>query len=73
MASSVLRGQRSLCNLQPVPQIGSVEESISTYSLPVQLKRAERNSKKKGTASGLLGNGMDVYKVSKVGLINTSG
>jgi len=67
MASSVLRGQTALCTLQPVPHSESVEESMSTYSLPVQLKIAESNGRKKGTASGFLGNGMDVYKVSKAG------
>lgn len=72
MASSVLRGQTALCTLQPVPHSESVEESMSTYSLPVQLKIAESNGRKKGTASGFLGNGMDVYKVSKVGLISIS-
>jgi hypothetical protein len=68
MASSVLRGQTALCKLPPAPHIGeSTEETITTYSLPVQLKIGN-NVKRKGTASGVLGSGMDVFKVSKVSL-----
>jgi hypothetical protein len=66
MASSVLRGQTALCKLPPAPHIGeSTEETITTYSLPIQLKIGN-NVKRKGTASGVLGSGMDVFKVSKV-------
>ena len=66
MASSVLRGQTALCKLPPAPYIGeSTEETITTYSLPIQLKIGN-NVKRKGTASGVLGSGMDVFKVSKV-------
>lgn len=67
MASSVLIGQAALCALPPAPIHGSEnEETISTYELPVQLKISQNQAKKKGTGSGVLGNGMDVYKVSKV-------
>jgi hypothetical protein len=46
-------------------------ESLETFFVPVQLKIVEGpdgNNSKKGTKSGVLGNGMDVYKVSKVRL-----
>lgn len=67
MASSVLVGQTALCALPPVPlEERSLEESISTYDLPVQLKISQNQAKKKGTAAGVLGNGMNVFKVSKV-------
>lgn len=68
MASSVLRGQTALCKLPSAPHISeSEEETITTYSLPVQLKIGN-NVQRKGTASGVLGSGMDVFKVSKVSL-----
>jgi hypothetical protein len=44
------------------------EENMSTYNVPVQLRLSDNLTKKKGTAFGVLGNGMDVYKVSKVRL-----
>ena len=66
MASSVLIGQTALCALPPAPAHGNEEETISTYILPVQLKISSNIAKKRGTGSGVLGNGMDVYKVSKV-------
>jgi hypothetical protein len=71
MASSVLTGQAALCGLPPAP-IHDAEraETISTYTLPVQLKISQNQAKKKGTGSGILGNGMDVYKVSKVRFLN---
>jgi len=69
MASSVLVGQTALCALPPAPVKSrgqQLEETMATYTLPVQLKIAESQKRKKGTAAGVLGNGMDVYKVSKV-------
>ncbi len=67
MASSVLTGQGALCVLPPAPsQDREHDQTMATYELPVQLKITQNQAKKKGTSSGVLGNGMDVYKVSKV-------
>jgi hypothetical protein len=73
MSSSMFRGQPALLTLPPaVRQLGNgehEEENMSTYNVPVQLKLSSDNFiKKKGTALGVLGNGMEVYKVSKVGI-----
>ena len=74
MASSVLSGQNALCSL-PIWKGDDDDtreiELLETFSVPVQLKMvegADSNNSKKGTKSGVLGNGMDVYKVSKVRL-----
>lgn len=68
----MFRGQAALLTLPPaVRQLGNgehEEENMSTYNVPVQLKLSSDNfTKKKGTALGVLGNGMEVYKVSKTG------
>ena len=75
MSSSIYRGQPALYSLPPAPpkmQGEHVEENISTFNLPVQLKLVENYGKKKGAASSVLGYGMDVYKVSKVSLFISS-
>lgn len=70
MSSSMFRGQPALLTLPPAMQKNRngehEEENMSTYNVPVQLRLSDNLTKKKGTAFGVLGNGMDVYKVSKV-------
>lgn len=65
MATSALQGQSALFTLPPAPIVGQedYEETITSYHLPVQLELKEKTSEKSP-----LGNGMSVYKVSKVSL-----
>ena len=72
MASSFLSGQSALCSLPLVRHEKPGEnDKLEAFSVPVQLKILEDyngNNSKKGTKSGVLGNGMDVYKVSKASI-----
>ena len=63
MASSTLSGQ---CALLALPVRGRAEQTPDSFPIPVQLKIGYTNGKKKGTASGVLGNGMDVIKIAEV-------
>jgi len=71
MASSALGGQTALCTLPPAPYANKASwskgESIDTFSPPVQLQIGENVTGKRGTSAGVLGNGLDVYKVAKTG------
>ncbi len=58
-----LSGQTALLSL---PARGQAEQTLESFSIPVQLKIGQTNGKKKGTAGGVLGNGMDVIKVAEV-------
>ncbi len=72
MATSIMIGQKALFGLPPLPPdagdiaSASIEENIFTYALPIQLKIIDKDSRKKGKVSKAFGNGLDVYKVSKV-------
>ena len=61
MVASALGGQTALLAL---PTRSS--EKLETFPLPVQLKIAQTSGRRKGTSGGVLGNGMDVIKVSAV-------
>ena len=64
MVASALGGQTALLALPT-----RTTETLDTFPLPVQLKIANTSGKKKGTAGGVLGNGMDVIKVAAVSMV----
>jgi hypothetical protein len=63
MTTGALSGQTALI---PLPAKKKSGYTLDTYPLPVQLKISHTSGKKKGTAGGVLGNGMDVIKVAEV-------
>ncbi len=74
MVASALSGQTALI---PLPSSSSTFQQLSLTVnnkgrdndiIPVQLKLKSNNGKKRGTGSGVLGNGMDVIKVAEVRL-----
>lgn len=72
MVASALSGQTALI---PLPSSSSTFQQLSLTDhknnndiIPVQLKLKSNNGKKRGTGSGVLGNGMDVIKVAEVRL-----
>jgi hypothetical protein len=69
MVSGALSGQTALMALPSKSHSG---QTLDSFPLPVQLKIAETAGKKKGTANGVLGNGMDVIKVSEVRMFVTN-
>jgi len=63
---SALSGQTALVSL-PTQKVfkNGTSSTMSSPGIPVQLKLS-KTSTKKGTGSGVLGNGMDVIKVAEV-------
>ena len=71
MASTALSGQSALLSVPDVSLVRKLDDDSSdspeSFQLPLQLKIAPTNTnKRKGTGSGILGNGMDVVKVAEV-------
>lgn len=66
MTVSALSGQTALVSL-PTQKVfkNGTSSTMSSPGIPVQLKLS-KTSTKKGTGSGVLGNGMDVIKVAEV-------
>lgn len=67
MPPGALSGQAALCVLaRPPSKNEAPNKTIDTLAIPLQLRLSDGNSKssKKGTRSGVLGNGMDVLKVA---------
>lgn len=61
MVASALGGQTALLALPT-----KSTQTLESFPLPIQLKIAQTGGKKRGTAGGVLGNGMDVIKVAVV-------
>ncbi len=76
MATSIMIGQKALYGLPPLPMAdgdvasASIEENIFTYELPIQLRIIDKESRKRSKVSKAFGNGLDVYKVSKVRVLS---